>query len=103
MWLLSLIVALTVADTPRVVQVKLGPVQKEIVRAITQPTHRFVDVEGALRSAKTWSILIGIRRQIEEYSGIVWTMSRWNKGDLDQKLIPDWRNVCELMGVPHGT
>jgi len=99
---LLLAVSLVVADAPRVVQVTLGPVQKAIVRAITQPQHRFVDVEGALRSAKTWSILIGIRRSLEDHPGIVWTMARWNKADLDQKLVPDWRNVCALMSVPHG-
>lgn len=82
----------------RTVDVKLGPAQKQIVNA----TERFTDVEGALRSAKTWSILIKIRRQMEEYPGIAWAMSRWTEGDLDQKLVPDWRNVCALMQIPHG-
>lgn len=86
-----------------VTEVRLGPVQREILRAIRQPTARFLDVEGALRSAKTWTILIAIRTLLEDYPGIHWTMSRWNEGDLLQKLIPDWRNVCELMGIPHGT
>lgn len=87
---------------PRVVQVKLGPVQAEVLRAITTPTARFVDVEGALRSAKTWTILIAIRTLLEDYPGIVWTMSRWTKEGLHQKLIPDYRNVCALMQIPHG-
>jgi hypothetical protein len=30
-------------------------------------------------------------------------MARWTEGDLNQKLIPDWRNVCALMGISHGT
>jgi hypothetical protein len=85
------------------VEVKLGPVQREIVRAIRQPTCRFLDIEGALRSAKTWTILIAIRTLLEDYPGIVWTMSRWLEGDLLQKLIPDYRHVCELMGISHGT
>lgn len=83
---------------PRVIEVKLGPIQREIIRA----QERFVDVEGALRSAKTWSCLIKIRRQMEEYPGIRWVMSRWTEGDLNQKLVPDYRNVCALMSVPHG-
>ncbi|MGB8274116.1 MAG: hypothetical protein WCF16_02475 [Alphaproteobacteria bacterium] len=91
------------APAPRVVPVRLGPVQREIVRAVSQPTHRFLDVEGALRSAKTWSILIAIRRVLEEHPGIVWTMARWHKGDLDQKLLPDYRAVCALMGIDHGS
>lgn len=92
----------TAAPDARVVNVVLGPVQREIVRAIIKPTARFTDIEGALRSAKTWSILIGIRRVVEEHPGIAWTLSRWNQGDLNQKLLPDWRNVCALMGLTHG-
>lgn len=83
----------------RVVEVKLGPVHREIIRA----TERFVDVEGALRSAKTWTILIKIRRSLEEHPGIRWAIARWTEGDLNQKLVPDYRNVCGLMGLPFGT
>jgi hypothetical protein len=102
MWTLLLALALLM-PSERTVDVKVGPVQREIVRAITNPRHRFLDVEGAIRSAKTWSILIGIRRQLQEHPGITWTMARWNAGDLNQKLRPDWRNVCELMGLPPGS
>ena len=83
----------------KVVEVKLGPVHREIIRA----TERFVDVEGALRSAKTWTILIKIRRSLEEHPGIRWAIARWTEGDLNQKLVPDYRNVCGLMGLPFGT
>lgn len=83
---------------PRVVEVKLGPVHREILRA----EDRFLDVEGALRSAKTWTILIKLRRDIEEYPGIKIAIARWTEGDLNQKLIPDWRNVCELMACDFG-
>jgi hypothetical protein len=88
---------------PRVVEVRLGPVQREIVRTLRKADSRFVDVEGALRSAKTWTILIAIRTILEDYPGIYWAMARWTEGDLNQKLIPDWRNVCALMGISHGT
>lgn len=87
---------------PRVVEVKLGPKQFEIVREIRQPKHRFFDVEGALRSAKTWSILIGLRTVLEERPAIRIVLSRWNENALHQKLLPDYRNVCALMGLPHG-
>ena len=83
----------------RVVEVKLGPVHREIMRA----TDRFLDVEGALRSAKTWTILIKLRRLVEEYPGIKVAISRWTEDDLNQKLVPDFRNVCALMGIAHGT
>src|SRR3954469_3840347 len=86
------------AIAPKVVEVKLGPVHREIVRA----SDRFVDVEGALRSAKTWTILIKLRRDLEEYPGMKAAMARWTEGDLNQKLIPDWRLVCALMGISHG-
>jgi hypothetical protein len=93
---------LVASMSPRVVQVRLGPVQAEVLQAITRPQHRFLDVEGALRSAKTWTILIAIRQILDEQPGIVWTMSRWTREGLHQKLIPDYRNVCALMGLPHG-
>lgn len=91
------------APAPRVVEVRLGPVQREIVRAIRSADARFLDVEGALRSAKTWTILIAIRTILQDYPGIRWAMARWTEGDLNQKLVPDWRNVCALLGVPHGS
>lgn len=84
---------------PRIVQVKLGPVQREILRA----TDRFLDVEGALRSAKTWTILIKIRRQLEEHPGIPWAIARWTEDGLHQRLLPAWREVCaDLMGISFG-
>lgn len=98
--MLAVLCALSLmASAPTVVQVKVGPIQREILRA----DDRFLDVEGALRSAKTWTVLIKIRRQMEDYPGIAWAMARWTEGDLNQKLIPDWRNVCALMGIAHGT
>lgn len=100
--LAELLLVASMSQPPRVVRVKLGPVQAEVLRAITKPNARFIDVEGALRSAKTWTILIAIRTLLEDYPGIVWTMSRWTKEGLHQKLIPDYRHVCELMEIPHG-
>jgi hypothetical protein len=99
---LLLLLAATMT-APRVVEVRLGPVQREIVRAIRTPHDRFLDVEGALRSAKTWTVLIAIRSLLEDYQGMHWAMARWTEGDLNQKLIPDWRNVCALMEITHGT
>lgn len=95
---LFLVAFMTVA-APRVVEVKVGPVQREVLRA----SERFTDIEGAIRSSKTWTILIKLRRVIEDYPGIRIAISRWTEGDLNQKLVPDWRNVCELMHVSHGT
>ena len=89
-------------SAPRVVQVRLGPVQAEVLHAITRPQHRFLDVEGALRSAKTWTILIAIRQLLDEQPGIRWTIARWTQDGLHQKLLPDYRNVCELMGHAEG-
>ena len=94
-------VAMT-AVPPKVVDVCLGPVQNVVLRTIRQAEARYLDVEGALRSAKTWTILIAIRTLLEDYPGIRWAMGRWTEGDLHQKLIPDWRNICALMGIPHG-
>lgn len=88
------------ATTPetRVVEVKVGPVQREILKA----SERFTDIEGAMRSSKTWTILIKLRRVVEDHPGIAIAISRWTEGDLNQKLVPDFRRVCELLGVSHG-
>lgn len=76
----------------------VGPVHREVLNA----TDRFLDVEGAMRSAKTWTILLKLRRLAEEYPGIHIAIARWTEGDLNQKLIPDYRLVCALMGLSHG-
>lgn len=89
-------------SAPRTVEVRLGPVQREIVRTIRRTDSRFDDIEGALRSAKTWTILIALRTLVEDYPGIKIAIARWTEGDLNQKLIPDWRNVCALMEITHG-
>lgn len=97
--LLALLTCCALMPTPeRVVDVKVGPVHREILRA----EDRFLDVEGALRSAKTWTVLIKFRRDVEEYPGIKLAIARWTEDDLHQKLIPDWRNVCALMQIGHG-
>jgi hypothetical protein len=95
---------LVLAMTPRTVDVRLGPVHAEIVRAIRKPApnERFLDIEGALRAAKTWTILIAERTVLEEQPGIKSFIARWTKDDLNQKLVPDYRDVCELMGLPTG-
>lgn len=99
-WLLLALTLLTMAPQAeaRVVNLTLG----EPHYAVLQDTTRFLDVEGAFRSAKTWTILIKIRLQIEQLPGIRWAIARWTEDGLHGKLIPDWRNVCALMGLPHG-
>jgi hypothetical protein len=65
-----LVTAALVTAQPTHAKVTLGPAQAEIVRTIRQVRARFIDVEGALRSAKTWSILIALRTVLEDYPGI---------------------------------
>lgn len=109
--LLLVLLLTTPAHAETVVDVTLGEAQARIYDA----TERFVDAEGAFRSAKTWTVLIKIRLQLEEYpgkqdaqgrfipgSGIRWTIARWTEDDLHQKLIPDYRSVCALLGLHYG-
>lgn len=65
-------------------------------------TERFVLHEGAFRSSKTWTCLIKWRMRLEEYPGIRLVMARWKDEDLHTKLIPDYREVCALMGLSIG-
>ena len=87
------------AVAERTVTVRLGPPQASIMEA----HERFVDVEGAFRSAKTWTCLMKVRRKLEDEPGIAGFIARWKDQDLHNKLIPDYRKVCALMGVSHGT
>jgi hypothetical protein len=64
--------------------------------------ERFVLHEGAFRSSKTWACLIKWRRWIEDYPGIALVMARWKEDDLNAILVPDYRKVCALMGLPVG-
>jgi len=70
---------------------------------VLEATERFVLHEGAFRSSKTWTCLIKWRMRIEEYPGISLVMARWKEDDLHTKLVPDYRHVCDLMGVPYGS
>jgi hypothetical protein len=99
--MLAYLLALTLMaqPTPQTVRVQLGPKHLTILQA----TDRFFDVEGALRSAKTWTVLIKLRQRLEEEPGIQGFMARWTEEGLNQKLIPDWRRVCALLHVSHGT
>jgi terminase large subunit-like protein len=101
-WLLVALLSLmapVASASESVTDIRLGEAQYGIYAA----EARFVDAEGAFRSAKTWTALIKIRLQLESAPGIRWAMARWTEDDLHQKLIPDWRNVCALMGLSHGT
>lgn len=80
------------------VRVVLSKPAAEVLHA----PERFVLHEGAFRSSKTWTCLIKWRMRLEEYPGIALVMARWKDEDLHTKLIPDYRLVCELMGLPIG-
>lgn len=87
------------AVAPRVVEVKVGKPH----RAVLNASRRFVDVEGAFRAAKTWTCLMKIRRRLTDEPGIKGFIARWTEDGLMGKLVPDYRNVCRLMGVPTST
>ena len=73
------------------------------IRRLIAATARFLLIEGAMRASKTWGCLIKWRRRLDEYPGIALLMARWKEDDLDNKLVPDYRKVCDLMGLPYGT
>lgn len=72
-------------------------------RQLMDAPERFVCVEGALRSAKTWTALFKERRALEQHPGIRTVLSRWKDTDVSTKLLPEWRTICAFMGVSHGT
>lgn len=110
--LLGLLLLMAPQAEARVVNLAIG----ERAWAAIQSSARFTDIEGAFRSAKTWSALIAIRLECEQHpgkpelrgtdtfagSGIRWAIARWTEDDLHQKLIPDYRQVCALLHLPVG-
>lgn len=82
----------------RVVRVRLA----RPIMALLRATVRFLLIEGAMRASKTWGCLIKVRRTLDEYPGISCLMARWKEDDLDNKLVPDYRKVCDLLGLPYG-
>ncbi len=79
--------------------IRLGKAQHAIFAA----EDRFLNIEGAFRSAKTWTCLIKLRLDVERHPGIRIAIARWTEDGLHQKLIPDWRNVCALLNLPVGS
>ncbi len=98
--MLAFLLAALLMPSPTLVKttIRLAPPHRELLTA----TERFVDAEGAIRSAKTWTALIKQRRTIEQYPGIAMALSRWTDDGLHQILIPDYRKVCELLHVSPG-
>lgn len=82
----------------RVVRIRLARPIKRLLASVV----RFLLIEGAMRASKTWGCLIKWRKRVEDYPGIALVMARWNEGDLNTKLVPDYRKVCDLMGLPYG-
>jgi len=87
------------AVAERVVRVRLA---RPIMRLLAA-TARFLLIEGAMRASKTWGCLIKVRKTVEEQPGVSWLMARWKEDDLNNKLLPDYRKVCDLLGLPYGT
>lgn len=58
--------------------------------------------EGAFRSSKTWTCLLKWRMLLNRFPGIALVMARWKEDDLNAILVPDYRRVCALMGLPFG-
>lgn len=97
-WCVAVVLLMAPQAEARVVDLTLG----EKHYAILQDDTRFLDIEGAFRSAKTWTVLIKIRLQVEQHPGIRWAIARWTEDGLHGILIPDYRNVCAILGLPVG-
>lgn len=58
-----------------------------------------LDVEGAVRSGKTWLCLTKVIASCQRYPGIHWMISRWSDGDTDSQLKPDFVRLCTYGGI----
>lgn len=78
----------------------LGELHARVNRAAS--AERFFLVEGAMRAGKTYACLAILRLSLESDPGSGAFMSRWVESDLWNKLVPDYRRVCDLLRLPIG-
>jgi hypothetical protein len=90
--------AWSIGVVERVVRLKLARPIAQLIQSIA----RFLIIEGAMRASKTWGCLIKWRMRVDQYPGIPLVMARWKDDDLHNKLIPDYRRVCDLLQLPYG-
>jgi hypothetical protein len=64
-----------------------------------QDTSLELDVEGAVRSGKTWLCLTKVIASCQKYPGIRWMISRWSDGDTDSQLKPNFCQLCSFAGI----
>ncbi len=73
----------------------VSPVQGQAVEA----TARYVDLEGAIRSGKSYVSVLKFVYLVSKYPGIQLLISRWSEGDLDAQLKPLWREMAKQAGL----
>src|SRR5262252_3088228 len=62
-------------------------------------TSRQIDIEGAVRSGKTWLCLYKVLALCRQYPGIHVLICRFSDDDTHSILKPIWRAICASGGV----
>lgn len=60
----------------------------------------FVDLEGGIRSGKSWALCGKVAWLVDQYPGIHCLLSRWTEDDTYGQLRPEWRKMADLCGLP---
>jgi hypothetical protein len=79
----------------RIVEFTWNPKQSRVI----QTTTRYVDIEGGIRSGKTWALVAKVGILVTQYPGIHCFLGRWTQDGLDGQLKPQWRHHAETIGL----
>jgi hypothetical protein len=74
---------------------RISPVQGQALDCTT----RYLDIEGAIRSGKSYISVLDFVQLAAQYPGINLLISRWSEGDLDAQLKPLWRDLAQQFGL----
>jgi hypothetical protein len=82
-------------DTYDVRRFRVSDVQGQVIEA----TERYLDVEGAIRSGKSYVSVLKFVQLVGKHPGIHLLIARWSESDLDAQLKPLWRDLAAQAGL----
>lgn len=62
-------------------------------------TTRYLDIEGAIRSGKSYASVLKFILLAVQHPGIQLLIARWSESDLDAQLKPLWRDLARQAGL----
>ena len=74
---------------------RVSDVQGQVLEA----TQRYLDVEGAIRSGKSYVSVLKFVQRANNEPGVQLLIARWSESDLEAQLKPLWRDMAKAWGL----